>query len=123
MRIVWSPLALVRVEEIARVIAADRPAAAERWVRTVFARAAQLRTYPESGRLVPELARPELRQLPHPPYRIIYRIYPDRIDILAVIHAARLLPPNLNDLPEKRTNRESNRHAIPKCWEPITAFE
>ncbi len=43
MRIVWSPLALERVEEIAGVIAADRPAAATRWVNAVFKRVAQLR--------------------------------------------------------------------------------
>jgi plasmid stabilization system protein ParE len=93
MRIVWSPLALERVEEIARVIAADRPGAAEQWVRTVFARVAQLRTYPESGRMVPELARPEVRQLPHPPYRIIYRIDAKRVVILTVRHGRQELDP------------------------------
>ncbi|MDP9178315.1 MAG: type II toxin-antitoxin system RelE/ParE family toxin [Gemmatimonadota bacterium] len=93
MRIVWSRLALVRVEEIARVIAADRPAAAERWVRTVFARAAQLRTYPESGRIVPELARPELRQLPHPPYRINYRIDAKQVTVLTIRHGRQELNP------------------------------
>jgi toxin ParE1/3/4 len=93
MRIVWSPLALVRVEEIARVIAADRPAAAERWVRTVFARAAQLRTYPESGRIVSELERPELRQLLHPPYRIIYRVDAKQVTVLTIRHGRQELNP------------------------------
>lgn len=93
MRIVWSPLALVRVEEIARVIAADRPAAAERWVRTVFARAAQLRTYPESGRVVSELERPELRQLLHPPYRIIYRVDAKQVTVLTIRHGRQALNP------------------------------
>ncbi len=86
MRIVWSPLALERVEAIAHFIAGDRPAAAERWVRRIFARVAQLRTHAESGRMVPELSRPEIRQLPHPPYRIIYRVDSKRILILTVRH-------------------------------------
>jgi plasmid stabilization system protein ParE len=86
MRIVWSPLALERVGAIAELIAGDRPAAAERWVRQIFARVAQLRTYAESGRMVPELRRPEIRQLPHPPYRIIYRVEAKRILILTVRH-------------------------------------
>lgn len=91
MRVVWSPLALERIEDIARVIAADRQAAAERWVRSVFARAAQLRAHPESGRMVPELSRPEVRQLPHPPYRIIYRVEAKRVLILTIRHGREAL--------------------------------
>lgn len=91
MRVVWSPLALERVEAIARVIAADRPAAAERWVRSIFARAAQLRAYAASGRMVPELSRSEVRQLPHPPYRIIYRIESKRVLVLTVRHGREAL--------------------------------
>ena len=86
MRIIWSPLALDRMAEIARAIAADRPAAAARWVGAVFKRVVQLRDYPESGRMVPELARPEIRQLLHPPYRIIYRVDQRRIVILTIRH-------------------------------------
>lgn len=102
MRIVWSPLALVRVEEIARVIAADPPAAAERWVRTVFARAAQLRTYPESGRIVSELERPELRQLLHPPYRIIYRVDAKQVTVLTIRHGRQELNPEEGGVDARR---------------------
>ncbi len=86
MRIVWSPIALQRVEEIAGVIAVERPLAAERWVRSIFARAKQLGAYPESGRMVPELRHPEIRQLPHPPYRIVHRIEAKRVLVLTVRH-------------------------------------
>ena len=93
MRAVWSPLALERIEDIVRVIAADRPGAAERWVRAVFARAAQLRAYPESGQMVPELNRSEVRQVLHPPYRLIYRIEAKRILVLTVRHGREHLAP------------------------------
>ncbi|MBA3342603.1 MAG: type II toxin-antitoxin system RelE/ParE family toxin [Gemmatimonadaceae bacterium] len=93
MRIVWSPLALERVEEIARVIAADRPAAAERWMRTVFERVTTLRMHPESGRMDPGFARPEVRQLPHPPYRIVYRIDSQRVTVLTIRHGRQELNP------------------------------
>lgn len=86
MRVVWSPLALERVQAIAQNIAADRPTAAVRWVRELFARAHQLRQYPHSGRIAPDLARPEIRQLPYPPYRIIYRVEGARVLILTVRH-------------------------------------
>ena len=94
MRVVWSPFALQRVEEIAGTLAADRPAAAERWVRSVFTRVAQLRRYTESGRMLPELARPEIRQLPHPPCRIIYRIETRRVLVLTLRHGREELDPN-----------------------------
>ena len=37
MRVVWSPLALERVEDMARYIAEDNPDAAEKWVDDLFA--------------------------------------------------------------------------------------
>ena len=86
MRIVWSPLALEQVRHLAHEIAAERPAVATRWVRTIFARVQQLREYPESGRIAPDLERAEVRQLPYPPYRIIYRVERSRILILTVRH-------------------------------------
>jgi len=86
MRVVWSPRALERVEAIARTIAGDRPVAAERWVRAIFARVAQLRDHAESGPVVPELSRPEVRQLQSPPYRIIYRVEARRVLILTIRH-------------------------------------
>lgn len=84
MRIVWSPLALEHVRHLAHEIAAERPAVAARWVRAIFARVHQLREYPESGRIAPDLERAEVRQLPYPPYRIIYRVERSRILILTV---------------------------------------
>ena len=86
MRVVWSPLALERVQAIAQEIAGERPITAVRWVRAIFARVHQLRQYPQSGRVAPDLARPEIRQLPYPPYRFVYRIERTRVLILTVRH-------------------------------------
>ncbi len=47
---------------------------------------------PISGRKVPEYEAEDIRELIEKPYRIIYRIKSDQIDVLAVIHGARLLP-------------------------------
>ena len=94
VRVVWSPLSLELVEEIARVIATDRPVTARRWVVAVFDRVARLRQFPGLGRMVPELARPEIRELPYPPYRIIYRVDPKRVMILTVRHGRQELDVN-----------------------------
>jgi len=58
-------------------------------------RSEQIATFPESGRMVPEYEAPDIREVIESPYRIIYRIKVDQIDVLAVVHGAQLLPPEL----------------------------
>ena len=55
-------------------------------------RSIQIAANPLSGRKVPEYDSEVVRELIEQPYRIIYRIKQDQIDVLAVIHGARLLP-------------------------------
>ena len=57
MRIVWSPLALERAEDIAQYIAEDRPVAAVEWVDDIFDTAERLADFPESGRRSSQLLR------------------------------------------------------------------
>lgn len=52
----------------------------------------RLRDYPLLGRIVPELARPNLRELIEGTYRFVYRLTTDEVQILAVVHGARDLP-------------------------------
>jgi len=82
MRILWSPLAVDRVSEIAEYIARDNPAAAEAWTTTVFEKVGGLITFPESGRVVPETNDKRIRELLYGNYRIVYRVEPKRISVL-----------------------------------------
>ena len=86
MRVVWTPIALDRVEEAARYIAQDRPQAAAKWIDGLFNSVRQSADFPESGRVVPEVGRPELRELIYGRYRVIYRLEAKRISILTVRH-------------------------------------
>ena len=45
-----------------------------------------------SGRAVSEVQDAELREIIEGPYRIIYRIVPEQIDVVAVLHSSRLAP-------------------------------
>ena len=45
--------------------------------------------------MVPEYQVPDIREVIERPYRIIYRIKPNQIDVLAVFHCAQELPPEL----------------------------
>lgn len=92
MKLIWSPLAIERAMEIAQYIAQDNPAAAQKWVQSIFLKAERLPSSPESGRVVPEVNRKEIRELIHGNYRIIYRITPDTISILTVRHGRKMLP-------------------------------
>jgi plasmid stabilization system protein ParE len=63
MKIIWSPLAIDRASEIAEYIAQDKPAAAEKWINTVFSKVEQLKSSPEIGRIVPEIRNDQFRDL------------------------------------------------------------
>lgn len=64
-------------------------------VDKITLRSQQIAEQPLSGRKVPEYASDEIRELIEKPYRIIYRIKEDQIDVLAVIHGSRLFPDGL----------------------------
>ena len=92
MKIIWSPLAVDRASEIAEYIAQDNPTAAENWVNSVFTRVEQLKKFPESGRIVPEIKINFFRELIYANYRIIYRLEENRISILTIRHGKQILP-------------------------------
>jgi plasmid stabilization system protein ParE len=85
---------LQRAEEFMEWIARADAAAARRWVTKLFDRVNQLRQFPDSGRVVPEARRPDIRELIMDRYRIIYRRDPSRIVVLTVRHARELLNPD-----------------------------
>jgi plasmid stabilization system protein ParE len=92
MKILWSPLAIDRVAEIAEYIAMDNPGAAENWVDTVFKKVEDLKIFPESGRIVPETVNINIRELIYGNYRIIYRVEEKRLAVLTVRHGKQVLP-------------------------------
>lgn len=91
MKILWMPLALGQVQEIAEHIKRDKPQAARRWADRVFDLAAGLAAFPKQGRVVPESGREEIRELIDGHYRIIYRLDDETISVLTVRDGRRLL--------------------------------
>ncbi len=92
MRIIWSPLAVERAAEIAEYISRDNPTAAEKWIETVFSKVEQLKSFPESGRIVPEINSKDFRELIYGNYRIIYRVEKTQVSILTIRHGKQILP-------------------------------
>jgi addiction module RelE/StbE family toxin len=92
MKLRWSPLAVDKASEIAEYIAQDNPAAAEKWIDAVFSSVERLTTFPESGRIVPEINSLAIRELLYGNYRIIYRIEEKQLSILTIRHGRQILP-------------------------------
>lgn len=92
MNIVWSPLAVERLEEIYNYISADNISAAQKMMNSIFKKVETLSKNPKRGRKVPEVNREEIREVFEGEYRIIYRIESKKIFILTIRNFKQLLP-------------------------------
>lgn len=90
--IVWSPQALRDIESIRAYIAEDSPRVAELVVGRIIKAVERLRTFPESGRKVPERNDPEIREVIESPYRVVYRMRAGTVEIATVFRSSRLFP-------------------------------
>ena len=91
MRVVWTKAADSNLQAIHDYIAQTSADYARRTVERITDRSPQIGAFPMSGRTVPEFQVGQLREVFEHPYRVIYRIRPDRIDIIAVVHMSRIL--------------------------------
>lgn len=98
-QVVWTSGAIDDLDGIAAYIALDSPAHAAAVVSRMLECARSGAGFPLAHRAVPELGDDAVRQRIVYSYRLIHRVPQDadRIEILAVIHGARLLPEDLRD--------------------------
>lgn len=87
-RVTRRPEARADLAEIWDYIAQDNPKRATAFLREIEALFETLATQPTMGRERPELA-DELRSFPIGRYVVYYLPWPDRVDIVRVLHAAR----------------------------------
>ena len=92
MKVHWTDNAIGHLVSIYEYIAVNSPTYGKRMVDRIIRRSEQIAEQPLSGRKVPEYDAEDIRELIENPYRIIYRVKPDQIDVVAVIHGARQLP-------------------------------
>ncbi len=92
MNVAWTRVAQGHLRAIHDYIAADSVRHALRVVDSITRRTESLKSLPRLGAEVPEYGDETIRELLFRSYRIVYRLLPERIDILAVIHGARPLP-------------------------------
>ncbi len=92
-QVIWSEPALSDLDAIADYIALENPEAARALVQKVFHHVEQLAQHPKSGPKPPELKGWRYRQIVEPPCRIFYREDDERVFILYVMRAERVLRP------------------------------
>ena len=85
VEIVWSPLALRRLQEIHAYVAQDKPKAAERLAIRIVAVVEALGNYPYIGRVGAEAGTREL-VIGGTPYIVLYRVERKRVVISTIWH-------------------------------------
>ena len=88
MKVHWTDTAQAHLHAIHTYIAQDSPNFAKHTVDRLTRRSQQIAQFPFSGRRVPEYDIDPIREVIEGPYRVIYHIKPDQIDVIAVIHGA-----------------------------------
>ena len=92
MKILWTREALRQLTEIEDFIAKDNAERAANFVDEIVDYAESvLSSEPRIGRMVPEIANPDIRELIFKKYRIVYRVNKNNVEILTVFEGHRLL--------------------------------
>jgi plasmid stabilization system protein ParE len=63
----------------------------DRFIGEILSHVERLADFPESGRIVPEFDIVHLREIIHPPFRIVYRLDKSRVRIVRIWRSERLL--------------------------------
>lgn len=100
--ILWSEQARLDLLEIGDFIARDKPQAATKWIGKIFDGIERAAAFPSSGRIVPELARSDIREVVLENYRIVDQLTESRIIILTVFESHRLLDRPVTDSTDNR---------------------
>lgn len=67
------------------------PEVGDRLLAEIVAAIERLADFPLSGRIVPEFALAQVREIIHPPFRIVYRVGEDRVRVVRVWRGERQL--------------------------------
>jgi len=92
MQLIFSKQACLDLEEIENHIAIDSKTHATDQIKKIIESVKRLQQFPNSGRMVPELEEPSVREIITGNYRVIYEIDKDEIHIQFIRHGKRDFP-------------------------------
>ena len=85
----WSKPAKIDLKQIYDYIARDSKFYAQKVCVEIVEKSEKLNSFPEVGRIVPETGEPNIRELFIYSYRLIYEVFPDKVEVLALVHSKR----------------------------------
>ena len=89
----WTLQAYEDLDSLTEFISKDSPQYARLFVLDILQGVDRISKFPNSGRMVPELGNPVVREILMGNYRVVYRLRENLAEILAIYHGARLLNP------------------------------
>ena len=92
VKLIWSPRAASDLEDICNFIALDSEYHAKAFAQRIVKLIKSITDFPKAGRIVPEYQLDDLRERILQDYRIVYRIKKDKVEIVTIVHGARILP-------------------------------
>lgn len=87
--VIWTEPAFQDLEEIVDYIRRDSPRYAENVASSIYHQSETLSSFPLRGRVIPEMNRPDLREIFSYSYRIMYQVREDKVIILSIVHFSR----------------------------------
>lgn len=102
--VIWSNIAEKDLIDIVEYISADSPSTALKSFKNIKQKASKLYSFPERGRVVPELRDQgivQYRELIISPWRVIYRIAEKSVYVLSVLDARQ----NIEDILFRRLTK------------------
>ena len=91
MKLYWTEESSVRLQEIEDFISRDNPEIATEFTDKLISIAETIPNNPERGRIVPELAIEQIREILYKGYRIVYFRREKSIEVLTVFEGHQLL--------------------------------
>lgn len=85
----WSKPVKLDLKQIHDYIAKDSKFYAQKVSLEIVEKSEKLNSFPEVGRIVPEIDDPNIRELLIYSYRLIYEVFPNKVEVLALIHSKR----------------------------------
>lgn len=85
----WSKPAKIDLKQLHDYIARDSKFYAQKVSQEIVEKSEKLNKFPAVGRIVPELGDPNIRELLIYSYRLVYEVFPDKVEVLALIHSKR----------------------------------
>ena len=92
--IVWTERARLDLQEIVEYISRDSKAYAQSFALLMREKVERLRSFPESGPVIPEDRNGMIRQMTVGNYRVLYRNSETEVFIVTLVHGARNIGPS-----------------------------